>query len=70
MTKMSNPNQFLSLINSIINDIDDFACYGIAKQDRFHRSNKRKICDRIIDQIEQIDTANNGIRVFVIATKQ
>ena len=70
MSKMSNPNHFLSLINNIINDIDDFACYGIAKQDRFHRSNKSKICDKIINHITTIDTANNGIRVFVIATKQ
>ena len=49
--------------------MEHFSFYGLSQGDRFHKINKKKISSYIIDEIDQINTANNGMRVFIIATK-
>lgn len=66
----SNKNAFLSSIQLLKNNFHAYASLGVAKGTRNERQQKRSLLTNVSNAIENIDTADFGIRVILLKTKE
>ncbi len=65
----TNKNSFQSSLQLIKNDFHAFASLGIAKGTKSEKQQKRALISNITNAMESIDTADFGIRVILLKTK-
>ena len=65
----TNKNSFQSSLQLIKNDFHAYASLGMAKGTRNEKQQKRTLINNITNAIENIDTADFGIRVILLKTK-
>ncbi len=66
----TNKNSFQSSLQLIKNDFHAFASLGVAKGVRNEKQQKRSLMNNISNAIDSIDTADFGIRVILLKTKE
>ncbi|WP_395687443.1 hypothetical protein [Aestuariivirga sp.] len=66
----TNKNAFLSSVQLLKNDFHAYASLGVAKSSRNEKQQKRSLINNITNAIENIDTADFGIRVILLKTKE
>lgn len=66
----TNKNSFQSSLNLIKNDFHAYASLGVAKGTRNEKQQKRALISNITNAIENIDTADFGVRVILLKTKE
>jgi hypothetical protein len=66
----TNKNSFLSSIQLVKNDFHAFASLGVAKGSRNEKQQKRTLMNNISNAIDSMDTADFGIRVILLKTKE
>ena len=66
----TNKNSFQSSLQLIKNDFHAYASLGVAKGTRNEKQQKRSLINNITNAIENIDTADFGIRVILLKTKE
>ena len=65
----TNKNAFLSSVQLLKNDFHAYASLGVAKGSRNEKQQKRSLVNNISNAIENIDTADFGIRVIILKTR-
>lgn len=65
----TNKNAFLSSVQLLKNDFHAYASLGVAKGSRNEKQQKRSLINNISNAIENIDTADFGIRVIILKTR-
>ncbi len=65
----TNKNSFLSSVQLLKNDFHAFASLGVAKGSRNEKQQKRALMNNISNAIDSVDTADFGIRVILMKTK-
>ena len=65
----TNKNSFLSSVQLLKNDFHAFASLGVAKDTKSEKQQKRALISNISNAIESVDTADFGIRVILLKTK-
>jgi hypothetical protein len=66
----TNKNSFLSSVQLLKNDFHAFASLGVAKGSRNEKQQKRALMNNISNAIDTVDTADFGIRVILLKTKE
>ena len=66
----TNKNAFLSSVQLLKNDFHAYASLGVTKGSRNEKQQKRSIINNISNKIENIDTADFGIGVILLKTKE
>lgn len=66
----TNKNAFLSSVQLLKNDFHAYASLGVAKGSRNEKQQKRSLMTNISNAIESVDTADFGIRVILLKTKE
>ena len=66
----TNKNSFLSSIQLLKNYFHAFASLGVAKGSRNEKQQKRALMTNISNAIDSVDTADFGIRVILLKTKE
>ena len=66
----TNKNSFLSSVQLLKNDFHAFASLGVAKGSRNEKQQKRALMTNISNAIDSVDTADFGIRVILLKTKE
>lgn len=66
----TNKNAFLSSIQLLKNDFHAYASLGVAKGSRNEKQQKRSLMSNIANAVESVDTADFGIRVILLKTKE
>jgi hypothetical protein len=66
----TNKNSFQSSLQLIKNDFHAFASLGVAKGVRNEKQQKRALMNNISNVIDSVDTADFGIRVILVKTKE
>ena len=66
----TNKNSFLSSVHSAKTDFHAFASLGVAKDNRNEKQQKRSLLSNVSNAIDSIDTADFGIRIIVLKTKE
>lgn len=69
-TLNTNKNAFLSSLQHLKNDFHAFTSLGVPKGSRNEKQQKRTLIANISNAIENIDTADFGIRVILLKTKE
>ena len=66
----TNKNSFQSTLQLLKNDFHAYASLGVAKDTKNEKQQKRSLINNITNAIENIDTADFGIRVILLKTKE
>ncbi len=66
----TNKNSFLSSVQLLKNDFHAFASLGIAKDTKSEKQQKRALINNISNAIDSVDTADFGVRVIILKTKE
>ena len=66
----TNKNSFQSSLQLIKNDFPAYASLSVAKGTRNEKQQKRTLINNITNAIENIDSADFGIRVILLKTKE
>lgn len=66
----TNKNAFSSSVQLLKNDFHAFASLGVAKGSRNEKQQKRALINNISNAIDSVDTADFGIRVILLKTKE
>ena len=66
----TNKNAFLSSVQLLKNDFHAYASLGVAKGSRNEKQQKRSLISNLSNAIDNIDTADFGIRVILLKTKE
>lgn len=65
----TNKNSFLSSVQLLKNDFHAYASLGVAKGSRNEKQQKRSLLNNISNALDNIDTADFGIRVILLKTR-
>lgn len=65
----TNKNAFASSIQTIKADFHAFSVAGVPKGSKAQTQQKRALISSVTHAVDQIDTADFGIRVIVLKTK-
>lgn len=66
----TNKNAFLSSVQLLKNDFHAYASLGVAKGSRNEKQQKRSLMNNIANAVDSVDTADFGIRVILLKTKE
>jgi hypothetical protein len=66
----TNKNSFLSSVQLLKNDFHAFTTLAIAKGTKAEKQQKRALINNISNAIDSVDTADFGIRVILLKTKE